>query len=48
MPVKAPVTQLATFALLAGLVGALVGAIVVHTTDAEPPRLPPEHPLFGR
>lgn len=48
MSKKAPVTTLATLALLAGVVAALFGALVVHGADGDAPQLPPEHPLFGR
>jgi hypothetical protein len=48
MSVKAPVTRLATLAVLAGIVAAFLGAVVVGTARPDVTQLPPEHPLFGR
>ena len=48
MTAQRPPTRLATLALLAGIVAAFVGAVVVHTVQPEDTPLPPEHPLFGR
>jgi len=48
MPPKVPAPQIATLALLAGMVAAFIGAIVTSAARPEPEELPPEHPLYGR
>lgn len=45
---NAAAARLTTIALLAGIVAAFVGAVVVGTARPEVTPLPPEHPLFGR